>query len=386
MTATPDAAIPAAILDDAAREAAALARSLAPAAEQRRSLAPELVVLLRAGGLLRSGLPASLGGPGATPAQILGAAETVAAGDASAGWCVSINATSSLLGAYLPADGAAEVFGDPGSVGCGVWAPRGRAHPADGGLEVSGRWGFCSGVGHSDWMFAGCLLPGPDGEPAMRVVALPVAQLRVLDTWHTGGLCGTGSTDVVADNVFVPERRVLSVLDGPPPGAEPLHRFPLFGFFALSIAVAALGNARGAISDLTELAEGKRPPGSHRTLAQRSATQAAVAEAEASLRAARLLVDSAVEQAWQAAQRTEPVAVPTRLGLRLAATHATRTSAEVTRAMYDLGGGSAIYRDSPLQRRFRDAHTATAHFQVNPATYELCGKLLLGLAAPVDQL
>ena len=46
--------------------------------------------------------------------------------------------------------------------------------------------------------------------------------------------------------------------------------------------------------------------------------------------------------------------------------------------MYDLGGGTAIYDDSPLQRRFRDAHTATAHFQVNEASRELPGRILLG--------
>ena len=71
------------------------------------------------------------------------------------------------------------------------------------------------------------------------------------------------------------------------------------------------------------------------------------------------------------------MSVELRVGLRLAATHAVRTAADVARGMYDLGGGSAIYETSPLQRRFRDAHTATAHFQVNPATWELAGRLLL---------
>lgn len=78
--------------------------------------------------------------------------------------------------------------------------------------------------------------------------------------------------------------------------------------------------------------------------------------------------------------------MPLRLGLRLAATHAVRTSAEVARAMYDLGGGTAIYEDSPLQRRFRDAHAATAHFQVNPAIWELTGRVLLGVPARTEQL
>jgi alkylation response protein AidB-like acyl-CoA dehydrogenase len=121
--------------------------------------------------------------------------------------------------------------------------------------------------------------------------------------------------------------------------------------------------------------------GSTRTLAERAPTQASVARAEASLRAARALYYEAIEAAWEAAQRDEAVSVSLRNGLRLAATHAVRTSAEVVRSMYDLAGGSAIYDDSPLQRRFRDAHTATAHFQVNEASREVPGRILLGQPA-----
>jgi alkylation response protein AidB-like acyl-CoA dehydrogenase len=381
-------------LDGAAERASALARSLAEQTEQARSLPPELVEELRGAGLLRPALSAALGGRQLPPAVILRAAETVARGDASAGWCVSINATSSLLSAYLPEKGAAEVFGDPRSVAAGVWAPRGVARPVDGGVVVSGQWPFCSAISHSDWMFAGCVVATPDREPdrasgaapTLRVLAIPTAELNILDTWRTSGLRGTGSHDSAASELFVPEHRILSVLDGPPAGADPLYRFPLFGFFALSIAVAALGNARGAVDELVELAGGKRTLGSSRTLAERSQVQAGVAAAEASLRAARLLVYSAVDNAWREASGPDPVSQDARLALRLAATHATRTAAEVVASMYDLGGGSAIYESSPLQRRFRDAHTATAHFQVNPATYELLGRLLLGLPARTEQL
>ena len=54
--------------------------------------------------------------------------------------------------------------------------------------------------------------------------------------------------------------------------------------------------------------------------------------------------------------------------------------------MYDLAGGSAIYDSSPLQRRFRDAFTATAHFQVNEASRELPGRILLGQHADASML
>ncbi|QEC49451.1 hydroxylase [Baekduia soli] len=355
-----------------------LAAARAAETEEGRRLAPELVEALRDAGCFRLGVPEALGGPQGTPAEILACAEEIARGDMSAGWCVSIAATSSLLAAHLPPAGAREVFGPPGAIAAGVWAPTGRAVPAPGGgLRVTGRWAFCSGIDHADWLLAGCVTE--DEQPAMRIVALPRAELEVLDTWHVGGLRGTGSHDAVADGVAVPAERVLSLLDGGPVVDAPLYRFPIFGFFALSIAAAALGNARGALDDLAALAAVRHPHGARRTMAQRPDTQARVAEAEAALRAARALVTQAVWEAWAAATAGGPVGDAERLGLRLAATHAVRTSARVADAMHDLAGGAAVYDRSPLGRRFRDAHAATAHVQVAPITWETTGRLLLGL-------
>jgi alkylation response protein AidB-like acyl-CoA dehydrogenase len=362
----------------AAEDLSALARELAPSIERERRLPEELVGRLRASGLFRAGAPSRVGAAEAPPAVTLQCAEEVARGDGSVGWCVSIAATSSLLGGWLPGEGLAEVFGNPENVAAGVWAPRGAARRVDGGYRVSGRWAFCSGIMHSEYLFGGCIVEDRSGgSPTPRVLGMPVSELEVVDSWHTSGLRGTGSHDAVADDVFVPEHRSLWLLDSPT-SATPLYRFPIFSFFALSISAAALGIARGAIDDLKELAVGKVALGSSRTLAQRPATWASVAAAEASLRAARAFYYQAIDEGWAAAQSTpEPVSVELRVGLRLAATHAVRTAADVARRMYELGGGSAIYETSPLQRRFRDAHTATAHFQVNPATWELTGRLLL---------
>jgi alkylation response protein AidB-like acyl-CoA dehydrogenase len=274
------------------------------------------------------------------------------------------------------------MFGGGKGVAAGVWAPRGKARAVDNGIIVSGRWPFCSGITHADMLFAGCFI---DERRVPSVVALPKADLQVLDNWHTLGLRGTGSHDTVADEVFVPAERVFSVFDGPVLD-RPLYRFPVFGFFALSVAAAALGNARAAIDDLTELAGGKKGLGSTRTLAERPATQAAVAAAESSLGAARALYYEAIDTAWQASHEPDPVPVTMRNRLRLAATHATRTSADVVRTMYDLAGGTAIYDSSSLQRRFRDAFTATAHFQVNEASRDLPGRVLLDQPADVSML
>lgn len=372
-----------------AAEISELARSLAPETERRRQLADELLSRLRASGLMIAGAPREVGGLELAPGLALRCAEEIARGDASAGWCVSIAATSSLLAAYLPAEGRDRLFADPQGIASGIFAPRGRARAVDGGVIVSGRWAYCSGIMHAGVLFAGCFVEGDDAPsdapPRPHSVGMLRDELEIVDTWHTLGLRGTGSHDAVADELFVPAERVFCLLDGPVI-QRPLYRFPVFGYFALSIAAAALGNARGAIDEFAALAAHKVGQGSTRTLAERSATHAVAADAEASLRAARGLFYDAIEAAWAAAQEDRPVPVALRNDLRLAATHAARTSAAVVRDLYDLAGGPAIYDDSALQRRFRDAHTATAHFQVNAASRELQGRILLGVPAETGMI
>ncbi len=365
-----------------AEKIALSARDLAPEIDRERRLPPELVTRLNEAGMLRATMPREVDALELSPPTALRCAEAIARGDAATGWCVSIAITSALLVAYLPDAARDEMFGGGRGVAAGVWAPRGKAESVDGGVVVSGRWPFCSGITHADILFAGCFV-GESRVPS--VVALPKEDLQVLDNWHTLGLRGTGSHDTVAEKVFVPADRVFSVFDGPTVN-RPLYRFPVFGFFALSVAAAALGNARAAIDDLVELAGGKKGLGSTRTLAERPATQSAVAAAESALAAARALYYEATENAWQASQEPDPVPIALRNRLRLAATHAARTSADVVRTMYDLAGGTAIYDTSPLQRRFRDAFTATAHFQVNEASRELPGRLLLDQHADTSML
>jgi alkylation response protein AidB-like acyl-CoA dehydrogenase len=366
---------------------AARARELAGETEAGRALPEALLAELRSSGLMNAGAPREVGGLELPPGELLRHSATIAAGDASAGWCVSIAATSSLLAGYLQPEGRSELFADPGVIAAGIFAPRGTAEPVDGGFTVNGRWPYCSGITHAGVLFAGCVRTGgePDARPLPIVVAIPREELEVLDTWHTLGLRGTGSHDAVATERFVPAQRAFSLFDGPAID-RPLYRFPVFGYFALSVAAAAMGNARGAVDDFAELAKVKVGQGSARTLAERSTTQAAVADAEAALAAAEALFDTSIAAAWEAAQGERPVDVTRRNALRIAATHAAGTAAGVVSSLFALAGGPAIYDRAPLQRRFRDAHTANAHFQVGPVSREIQGRVLLDQAADTTML
>jgi len=378
----------------AAERLALLAQERAPYAEQERRLAPDLVDELARAGLFRLLVPEAVGGSEASPVTMVESVEALARGDASAAWCVAVAATSGLLLAYLPEPAAATVFDRPDVVLGGVFAPRGRARIEGDGFRVSGRWPFASGSSHCDWLMGGCLVESPSGElltrpggmPDIRLMLAPASEVVIHDTWHVTGLRGTGSNDIEFDGLLIPRELTGSVFTEPPVQPGALYLFPLFGLLAVAIAAVALGNARGALDELIVLASEKTPTGSRRRLAERATVQAEVAEAEASLRAARAFLLDEVTRAWTLAGEHGEVAVSERLSLRLAATHAASAAARVVESVYRLGGGSVIYESSPLQRRFRDAHVATQHMLVAPATWELGGRLVLGLESDVSQL
>jgi alkylation response protein AidB-like acyl-CoA dehydrogenase len=134
------------------------------------------------------------------------------------------------------------------------------------------------------------------------------------------------------------------------------------------------------------LAGEKRPQSSRRTLAERGVVQAEVAQAEALVRSGRALLDDAIDRAWSRAETDGAIGTDERVGLRLAATHATTSAARATDLVYNAGGGTSVYATSPLQRCFRDVHVATQHAMVAGATWELTGRILLGLDTDTSQL
>jgi len=211
-------------------------------------------------------------------------------------------------------------------------------------------------------------------------------EVELLDTWFVAGLKGTGSTDYVVDELFVPEGRWVQFLGGGPVVEGPLYRFPFLGALALGVCSVTLGLARRAQDELVELAGGKRPAQSSRTLAERPVVQSQVARAEAAWRSARALVHESVAEAWAAAAAGNPLADEHKRRLRLAATNATLRSAEAVDLMYHAGGGSALYETSPLQRVFRDVHAATQHGMVAERTLEPVGRMALGLPTDASQL
>ena len=369
----------------AARELVPELRERADEIEAARRLPEDLAERFSREGFYRMCVPEVYGGLELPPGETMRTIETVARADGSAAWCVFIGATSGTVLAMLPPDSAREIFSHPEIRLGGVFAPRGKAVASEGGFEVNGRWQWGSGTQNCDWVMGGCQVIR-DGEPELlrngtprsRMMLAPAADIEFFDTWHVSGLCGTGSTDFAMNDLFVPESRAVGIgVDGPL--ERPLYAFPQFGLLAMGIAAVSLGLARAAIDELVDLAGGKTPSGSARPLAARASAQSDVSRAEALWRSSRAFYYETIEAAWDSARSRGEIEVDHRRDVRLATSHTTRACAEAVDLMYHLGGGTSVYRTSPLQRIFRDVHVATQHMMVAPATLELTGRLLLGL-------
>jgi alkylation response protein AidB-like acyl-CoA dehydrogenase len=354
--------------------------------ETARGLPPDVVDMIKPTGAFRMYVPADLNGPEVEAWDSLEVLRELAYHDAAAGWCAMIGSTTSLMSSSLPDPYAAEIFGSQDSIAGGFAMPAGVARPVEGGLEVTGRWSWGSGTRHSTWVGGGCLVVGPDGKPAPREDGLASAFVFVrpedvdfIDNWETSGLCGTGSGDYEMTKVFVPEGRWVELSKRTLVRTNALSKFSFFGLLACGVASCAVGIGRRAIDELVALADSKKPQGSSKTLAQRPQIQTDVAVAEAKLESAWAFMRATVNDSWDAALAGSSPTDDQKKQLRLSATYAAQTAAEVAESMYKAGGGAAVYKTSPLQRTFRDAFVATQHAMVAPRTFETHGRMFLGL-------
>jgi alkylation response protein AidB-like acyl-CoA dehydrogenase len=330
-------------------------------------------------------VPRSVGGLEVDPLTALDVVEELAQADGSAGWLAITNA-SGLFSAWLADAAARAIYSTPSTtIIAGALVPSGQAVSVSGGHCVSGRWAFVSGIEHCAWLVAGCKVvdtsgrTAPDGRPTVRAVFLPAAALEIVDTWSVSGLRGTGSHDVVAHDVFVPEEFSFAPSD-PPVQSGPLYAVPVRCIGAAGLGAVALGIARSALQALAELAGSHSSTATPRLLQDRPMVHVQVAQAEAHVRSARAFLREAMAEMWASVNAGQAASAQQIASLRLAATHAASSAAQAVDLLWAAGGGSTVYIDSPLGRAFRDAHAATQHASIQSALYEPIGRALLGLS------
>lgn len=377
---------------EAARSLAPQIRAAADQFEVDRQLTPDIAAAMSEAKLLTLLTPTAYGGAEAEPITAMRAVEQLGMADGSAGWLATNSSYEAALLAWLAPATIEEMRApDPQLRMAGAIQPQGTAYAVQGGYRVSGHWDFVSGIMHANWVTAGVfLLDGPNGErlqdahgdPASRVTFIARDRGRIVDAWDTMGMRGTGSHDFIVEDQFVPAERTMRP-DEPAAVPSPRYREPFVQTWGwCSHGANALGIARGALEDLTALAQHRASKVTPALLRDRPQVQRAVAEAEAIVRAARAFLFEAVEAAWTAACEDDPDAERLNWQARLALTHAVYEAGRAVGLLYDTVGTPAIFRANRLERAFRDLNVAKHHVAASRRHYETVGSVLLGSREP----
>lgn len=369
---------------------------LAPRISQRvaeieagRRMPPDLVEVLRSIGVFRMFVPRSHGGLELDLPTALQVIRALARIDGSVGWTAMIASGCHVVAASLPRDTYERVYeAGPDVMLAGSAQPAGTAEAAAGGWRVNGRWPFASGCLHADWMFGLCAMirdgkpmAGSAGEarpPLIRGCVLPAKAWQIEDTWHVAGLKGTGSHHIALRGALVPEANFFDLAGGVPCLTGPLYPAPQ-QLLPLLHGASSVGMAEGALDELVALANtGRQQLRAAVPMRDSETFQGELGRVSAEIRAAQafLQIQSASHWRHALAGTLKDDALLTQ-GTQTAIWLAT-TCVDAVDACFALGGSSALYDTSPLQRRLRDIHTAAQHAAAQRRHYVGAGKLLLG--------
>lgn len=356
-------------------------------AERDGTLPLRMVEAIQDAGLFRLKLPAELGGAEADPVTQIEVIEALSCVYPSAGWVLMTNATAiGNAGAFLSDEAIEHVFaGGRVPRAATVGGSTSTIVPTEDGLILNGRWPFCSGVPHSEWICLGArLYREPDVPPDVYTCFVPTSSVQIHNNWQVAGLKGSGSNDVSASDLFVPRAfawKQHAPLRGIRHRGGPIFLLGLPGSVSSEHASFALGAGRRALELIKEAAVAKRRGrgAAALVLSDRPVFQRFVAESELRLRAVKLMAMEVHERAWQSVCDGVTPDAALEAEMRASAVLCTDVALDVATQAFRFAGGSALYTESRLQMCWRDVNAGAQHFAVSEVAYENLGQYMLGL-------
>ena len=359
--------------------------------EADRRVSEDMIAHMRRADLFRVMQPQAYGGFEFGFDDFWPIVAAIAQGCGSTGWVYGLLASHQWLVACFSPEAQDEVWRDRDALVAGTYAPVGRAVAAGGGYRLTGRGSFCSGCDNAQWQLLGGMIPQAGGAPKPGFFLMPTADCRIEDNWHTMGLAGTGSKNIVAEDVLIPAHRTLAfaeLVDATAPGMRahpnPLYRQSFLAVLPITIVAPVLGMAEGALADFLEMAGVRTTRGAvaggNRRMAELTTVQLRVAEASALIDAARLIMRRDLTEAYEAVARGDAISVAVRLRNRRDQAFCARLLVQAIDMLFLAAGGQGLYLETPLQRTWRDAHAATSHISLNwDSTGSMYGQSMLGL-------
>ena len=370
-----------------------LVREHAAAGEEARRVAEPVIEALQKEGLFHICIPKRLGGQGANFRTFLDAVAEVGQGDGGTAWAMALLNVCTWFATLFSERAQQEIFGaNPGARVCGIFTPPQVSEKVSergiGGVRITGEWGYASGSNHADWAVLGVVLgTNPDGSPIPALGLVPMSDLSIKQTWFVAGMRASGSNTLVAENVFVPDHRIMRYEDmvnedyARAESSEDTDYASFIPVAELILVGAHLGLARAAINQTIEKGAGKSVAYTVYTEARQSpAHQIQLAEAVSQADQAALLVARAASDIDMAAHRREKLDMLTRARIRMDTGKAAQLSREAINKLLSVNGASSFANVNTLQRLWRDSEMASRHAFVMPeVASHIYGRMLFGI-------
>lgn len=339
-------------------------------------VAPQTLQELRSAGLLNLLSPKCYKGSELGFASVLAATSELAEGCMSTAWVATVGLVHNWMATGFSEAAQHEYFADPDVYSAASFAPTGRGYMTQAGFTVTGRWGFLSGVDHANWVFVAALVDKdenfPDRQAGPWFMMVPIEDLQIdHDSWNVSGLRGTGSKDVVLEDVHIPFHRAAflpHLSTGKGPGVH-LHegatfKTPFQPALIAVLAIPILGASKMAVKAFTDYTAGRVMKMTGAKQAEQTPTQILLAHVSAKVDTAELIMHKIMETLDSGLLRTPADFAKIN---RDAAFAATLMQEAVNQIMAN-SGGSALQETNVIQRIWRDVNAACNHAALNWST------------------
>jgi 3-hydroxy-9,10-secoandrosta-1,3,5(10)-triene-9,17-dione monooxygenase len=351
-------------------------RERADEAERLRVVPEASIKELEETGFFKLLQPKRFDGLESDPIEFYTAVRDIASACGSTGWVASVVGVHPWQVALFSDEAQQAVWGsDTTTRLSSSYAPTGKATVAEGGFQLSGKWSFSSGCDHCQWVLLGGLVFNAEDQVVdFRTFMVPRENYEIIDVWNMVGLRGTGSNDIVVDDVFIPEAFTLSMGDtgrcfgpGQEQNTSELYKLPFHSIFTGTITTPIIGMAMGAYDEHVAMQQKRTRAaylGEKASLDPFAAVRIARASSEIDAAWALLVNNIREEQAHVA--KGEKIPLKTRLKVRRDQVLGTQRAIDAIDSLFEASGGRALANGTYLQRAWRDAHAGRVHAANDP--------------------
>ncbi len=361
---------------DGVRDILPTLRERADETERLRVVPEASIKELEETGFFKLLQPKRFDGLEADPIEFYTAVRDIAGACGSTGWVSSVVGVHPWQVALFSDEAQQAVWGeDTNTRLSSSYAPTGKATVAEGGYQLSGKWSFSSGCDHCSWVLLGGLVFNADGQVVdFKTFMVPRENYEIVDVWHMVGLAGTGSNDIVVNDVFVPEAFTLSMGEtgqcrgpGQEQNTSDLYKLPFHSIFTGTITTPIIGLAMGAYAEHVEMQQKRSRAaylGEKASLDPFAAVRIAKASSEIDAAWALLVNNIREEQSYVA--KGEPIPLRSRLKVRRDQVLGSQRAIDAIDDLFEASGGRALANGTYLQRAWRDAHAGRVHAANDP--------------------